>query len=139
MNPSNSDYRAVKRRKPWCRAFIWFLSHSALGSLISHLKGLHTVTRVDGQACVRSATGAQCGISRPSVLHIVTPSWAVPFLRGQLRYLTQRGFDVLVSSAPGRELQAVTDEEGIRAIAIPIARQISPWKDLFAFVHLFML
>ena len=98
-----------------------------------------SVTRVDEHACVRSATGAQCGISRPSVLHVVTPSWAVPFLRGQLHYLTHRGFDVLVSSAPGHELQAVTHEEGIRAIPIPIAREISPWKDLIAFVHLFIL
>jgi len=86
-----------------------------------------------------SAAAAQQGISPPSVLHVLTSSWAVSFLRGQLRYLTQRGFDVLVSSRLGHELQAVMDEKDITAIPIPIASQFSPWKDLIAFVHLFML
>ena len=60
-------------------------------------------------------------------------------MRGQLRYLTQQGFDVLLSSAPGKELHVASCEEGVRAIPIPIARRISLGKDLYVLVHLFML
>lgn len=64
---------------------------------------------------------------RPRLVHVVThPVTADLFLRGQLAYLERAGFDVTVVSSPGRELERVGEREGVRTVAVPMARGPHP-------------
>jgi len=76
-------------------------------------------------------------VSRPRLLYAVThPMTARYLLRGQLRYLTECGFDVGLVTAPRADLEAVVDAEGVAAFPVPMAREISPARDLLALVRL---
>ena len=70
-------------------------------------------------------------MSRPiRLVFIVTvPVTAAVLLRGQLADLRAHGFDVTVISSPGPELDLVREREGVRVIAVPMAREIQPLAD----------
>lgn len=69
--------------------------------------------------------------SRPRVLHVATsPLAAQWFMRGQLRYLREAGFDVTVITAPGPGLDKTRVVEGVNAIGVPMIREIALWHDL---------
>jgi glycosyltransferase involved in cell wall biosynthesis len=51
-------------------------------------------------------------------------------LRGQMRYMKQNGFEVIMVSAQGRELQDVLEYEGCRHQVIPMTRKITPFADM---------
>ncbi len=51
-------------------------------------------------------------------------------LRGQHRFMQENGFEVIGVSSPGRELDDVHLEEGIRIETVEMTRVISPLKDL---------
>jgi glycosyltransferase involved in cell wall biosynthesis len=70
------------------------------------------------------------------VLYLVTSSLSAVLLRGQLRYLSQRDFEVSLASSPGENLTAICQEERVQPIAVAMAREISPLKDFFAFFRL---
>ena len=53
----------------------------------------------------------------------------------QLRYLTQRGFDVTLVSSPGAELSEVARDLGVNYHAIEMARDAAPWQDLRSLVE----
>lgn len=59
------------------------------------------------------------------------------FLQGQLTYMRERGFDIVVVSAPGDDLRMIREREGVATIAIPMEREISLLKDLIALVRLY--
>jgi len=61
-------------------------------------------------------------------------AWA--FLRGQLRFMKDRGFDVTLISAPGWELDEIANQEGVRAIAMPMLREPAPFRDGVALTRL---
>lgn len=64
------------------------------------------------------------------LVHIVTsPMTAWAFLRGQLRFMKERGFDVTLISAPGWELNEIAQQEGVEPIAVPMLREPAPWSD----------
>ena len=74
---------------------------------------------------------------RPRLVFVVTvPITAKVLMRGQLAYLRDSGFDVTVISSPGPELDTVAEREGVRTIAIPIAREIEPAGDVRALAQL---
>lgn len=73
---------------------------------------------------------------RPRLMYVVTSPLTVNLLRGQLRYMRAAGFEVTVVSAPGPELDAAAAEDDVRAVAIPMARELSPVADLRALVAL---
>jgi glycosyltransferase involved in cell wall biosynthesis len=75
----------------------------------------------------------------PRVLHLVTSDLSTRLMRGQLRYLSARGFDVFLASSPGRDLEAASSLEQVRAIAVPMVRENSPLQDLFALYRLYGL
>ena len=50
-------------------------------------------------------------------------------LAGQFRYMREQGVEVITMSAPGKEVDEVV-KEGVRHIAIPFTRKITPWQDL---------
>jgi len=58
-------------------------------------------------------------------------------MRGQLAFLRDAGFDVFVATSPGEELDAVTRAEKVESFAIPIAREVSPLRDLKSLVGLY--
>jgi glycosyltransferase involved in cell wall biosynthesis len=70
-------------------------------------------------------------MKRPKLVHLVTsPQTARAFLRGQLAFLREQGFDVTLVSAPGPDLDYVGQTEGVATIAVPMRREPSPLHDL---------
>ena len=59
-------------------------------------------------------------------------------LKGQLKMLSEE-YEVIAVSSPGRELQRVAEREGVRTIAIPMERKISPLKDIISLIRLIKL
>jgi len=75
----------------------------------------------------------------PRVLYLVSSPLTTVLLRGQLRYLSGKGFEVLLASPPGPQLQEVSKAEQVEAIEVMIDREISPGKDFLALWRLFRL
>lgn len=76
-------------------------------------------------------------MNRPRLLYAVThPMTARHLMRGQLRWLAGRGFEVALATAPGPDLDAVAAEEGIATYPVPMAREIAPVADLAALMRL---
>ncbi len=70
---------------------------------------------------------------RPRIVHIIaSPLGVKGVLRGQLRHMNQQGFDVYVITSPSEEIAEVLAAEGAAYVPLPIAREISPWRDLTA-------
>lgn len=51
-------------------------------------------------------------------------------LKGQHRFMSDNGFEVVGVSSFGKELGEVSEDEGIRTVAIEMSRQITPLQDL---------
>lgn len=58
---------------------------------------------------------------------------------GQLAYMREQGFDVTVVSAPGALLERAAARERVRAMAVPMRRDLSPLADLEALSRLTLL
>ena|ERR1700676_4944 len=69
--------------------------------------------------------------NRVRVLNILTSSLTVRFLEGQPEYFEKQGFEVILMSSPGEELSKA-QHDGVRTVAVPMAREISPWSDLLS-------
>jgi glycosyltransferase involved in cell wall biosynthesis len=68
--------------------------------------------------------------SQPRILFAVTAAISCGFYRKKLAYLRDAGFDVTIISSPGKLLETLPRSEGATPIAIPMEREISPFKDL---------
>jgi len=75
------------------------------------------------------------GNSLIKIVHITTVAATLGFLRGQLRYMQSRGFEVHVIAAPGDSLDRFAVEEGVAAHPIAMERRITPIRDLFALIQ----
>jgi glycosyltransferase involved in cell wall biosynthesis len=65
------------------------------------------------------------------LIRITTVPMALRYLLpGQLRYMKQNGFDVLMISADGPEREAVMSNEQCPHLVVNMTRQITPFKDL---------
>lgn len=60
-------------------------------------------------------------------------------LKGQHRFMSQNGFEVIGVSSQGQELQDVQNEEGVRTVALEMTRTISPLKDVKALWNFYKL
>jgi glycosyltransferase involved in cell wall biosynthesis len=69
--------------------------------------------------------------NRVRIVNILTSSMSVLFLEGQPKYFETRGFETVVVSSPGKEL-ANANRQGVKTVAVPMAREISPWSDLLS-------
>lgn len=79
-------------------------------------------------------------MTRPKLIRITTVPMSLKLLlRGQHRFMSQNGFEVLGVSSAGKELDEVEKEEGIRTIVLEMTRTISPWKDLQALWRFYKL
>lgn len=63
------------------------------------------------------------------MLHAVTASVSLGLMRGQLRYLCDAGFEVAAVCAPGDELKALREAEGVPGFDIPMERGFAPLAD----------
>ena len=53
------------------------------------------------------------------------------FCRGFLKDLQENeGYEVLVVSSPGKDLEEISEREGVKTYSVPMERHISPIKDL---------
>lgn len=63
------------------------------------------------------------------IVNVVTSSLSVRFFQGQPKYLRRKGYEVVVVSSAGEELRRA-EGDGVQTVAVPMAREISPWSDL---------
>ena len=85
------------------------------------------VTRTCGQ---KGAVSFCCIVSGLRLVHVLTVSSSLDFLRGQLRYMAGRHVDVHVVAAPDAEtLTAFADAEGATAHAVLMTRAMTPLAD----------
>jgi len=73
------------------------------------------------------------------LLHVATAPEFWGFLKGQIRYMKQRGLETHAASGPGRQLAALGREEGIRVWNVPLTRRMAPLEDLRALWGLWRL
>ena len=65
------------------------------------------------------------------IIRITTVPMALKYLlAGQMKYMQENGFDVLIISADGQELADVIKNEGCRHLIVPMTRKITPFRDL---------
>src|SRR5690554_166452 len=77
---------------------------------------------------------------KPKLIRITTvPQSLRGLLKGQLRFMSQNGYEVIGVSSPGEALQDVADNEGVRTVVITMPRSITPIKDLKALWQLIKL
>ncbi len=72
----------------------------------------------------------------PRVIHAVTASGTTRLMRGQLQYLRQAGFEVVVVASPGPGIDGVAAEEGVATAPVAMKRQMAPLPDLRSLWHL---
>src|SRR5690242_16432595 len=68
------------------------------------------------------------------LMHVTTVPESLVFFSGQLGYLKARGFEISAVSSPGNYLLQFGQREGVGIHAVPMARRITPFRDLRA-VH----
>lgn len=67
----------------------------------------------------------------PKLIRITTaPISLKVLLSGQLKYMQENGFDVVMVSSDGKELESVLQNEGCRHHIIPMTRRMTPFSDL---------
>jgi glycosyltransferase involved in cell wall biosynthesis len=71
---------------------------------------------------------------RRRLLYLITDPISARLLRGQLRFLVDRGFEVHVGSGAGRDLSDFAASEGVTLHTVPFVRQPRPVADLRALV-----
>ena len=73
----------------------------------------------------------------PKLVRITTvPLSLHVLLKGQMRYMRENGFDVIMVSDDGKELEQVIKDENCTHIIVPMTREITPVKDLSAVYRL---
>jgi len=60
-------------------------------------------------------------------------------LTGQMKYMQQEGFEVLMVSAAGPEITQVIANEGCAHVVVDLTRQLTPFRDLKALFQLIVL
>jgi len=67
----------------------------------------------------------------PKLIRITTaPISLNVLLRGQMKYMREQGFDVIMVSSDGKELQTVIENEQCRHRIVPMTRRMTPFADL---------
>lgn len=70
------------------------------------------------------------------LLHVTTIPLSLMFLRGQVGFMKEHGFEVTAISSPGPELERFGAEQAVATLAVPMARRIAPLADLVSLFRL---
>lgn len=74
------------------------------------------------------------------IIRITTvPGSLRSLLKGQLKFMTENGFEVIGLSSPGEALKDVEKNEGVKTVGIEMTRSITPLQDLKALIQLIQL
>jgi glycosyltransferase involved in cell wall biosynthesis len=75
---------------------------------------------------------------KPKLLRVTTvPESLKILLKGQHKFMSTNGFEVIGVSSAGSTLHEVSKEEEIRVIEIEMSRKITPINDFFSVYHLY--
>jgi glycosyltransferase involved in cell wall biosynthesis len=73
-------------------------------------------------------------------MHVATIPMTLEILMdGQIRFMKERGFEVIAVSSPGDGLSRLAARDGVKVYAVPMARGIAPIADLKALFRLWRL
>ena len=72
----------------------------------------------------------------PKILIGVSSSFCAHFLKGQVSFFVQKGFDVVIVSGPGEEISMLAKAEQAKLITIPFTKKITPFKDLVQLIRI---
>ncbi|MGY6744072.1 MAG: glycosyltransferase family 4 protein [Cecembia sp.] len=76
----------------------------------------------------------------PKLIRITTVPLSLKLLlAGQMKFMKEAGWEILMVSADGREVNEVIKREGVRHQIIPFTRKITPFKDLYCLWLLYRL
>lgn len=76
----------------------------------------------------------------PKLIRITTVPLSLKLLlQGQMAYMKEKGWEVIMVSADGNEIPQIEKAEGVRHEVIPFTRKITPFKDLFCIWKLYRL
>ncbi|HEX5655229.1 MAG TPA: glycosyltransferase family 4 protein [Chitinophagaceae bacterium] len=76
----------------------------------------------------------------PKLIRITTVPMALRFLLpGQMKYIKEQGFEVIMISADGKEREEVIRQEGCEHRIVPMTRKITPFSDLRSLWTLYRL
>jgi glycosyltransferase involved in cell wall biosynthesis len=76
---------------------------------------------------------------RLRLCYLVTHAMTTRFLRGQLRAMRDRGFDVTLISSHGDELNQIKEAEGVDVRCLSMEREIHPFRDFHSLFQLYHL
>ncbi len=75
---------------------------------------------------------------KPKLVRITTvPQSLKTLLKGQLKFMSNNGFDVVGVSSKGQPLMDVNQQEGVDVFIVEMSRKITPLKDLVALWKLY--
>lgn len=78
--------------------------------------------------------------TKPLLVRITTvPISLRLLLKGQMRFMKEQGFDVIMISSLGKDAEVLEDLEGCEMITLPMERAIHPLKDLQALYRLILI
>jgi glycosyltransferase involved in cell wall biosynthesis len=109
-------------------------------ALAGRRPGLRDRSTGGSRAGSRPAGGRRRGVktaAAPVLAYLVThPMTARLLLEGQLRSLGEAGFEPVLISSPGPDLEGVAEREGARVETLAMAREIAPLRDAVALARL---
>lgn len=76
----------------------------------------------------------------PKLIRITTAPLSLKYLlSGQMKYMNEHGFEVLMVSSDGKEWPDLLANEKCRNMIVPMTRQITPFKDIISLWRLYRL
>ena len=63
------------------------------------------------------------------LIHVLTVPDSLVFLRGQMRFMKARGFEITVVCSGGRGLEEFAEEEGVDFHTVEMPRRVTPVED----------
>jgi glycosyltransferase involved in cell wall biosynthesis len=72
----------------------------------------------------------------PRLIHVLTVPESLLFLRGQVRWMKERGYDIDVVTSPGEGIAEFEAAEGVHVHTLSMPRAITPGQDLLTLARL---
>ena len=77
---------------------------------------------------------------KPKLFRVTTVSESLKILlKGQHKFMSENGFEVIGVSTPGVALDEVNTNENIRVIGLSMSRKITPIKDVLSVYYLYKI